>query len=103
MTLRKDTIAGRLIYQANVLEQMGLPLGRYASSSGPLFFTLPTALFTVRSVSASSFAGFINDAAASGSPFIHRSQASGSRTFRFGFDPASVVAMRHLQPSVRIL
>lgn len=37
------------------------------SSSGPLFFTLPTALFTGRLTSTSSFAGFIRAAAASGS------------------------------------
>ena len=51
----------------------------YASSSGPLFFTLPTAFETGRLTNTSSFAGFISADAASGSPFIHRSQVSGSK------------------------
>ena len=44
---------------------------RYASSSDPLFFTLPTAVNTGRLTNASSFAGFISAAAASGWRCIH--------------------------------
>jgi hypothetical protein len=53
---------------------VALILHRAASSnSGPLFFTFPTAFDTGRLASTSSFAGFISAAAASGSPFNHRS------------------------------
>jgi hypothetical protein len=51
-----------------------------SNRSGVLFFTLPTDLLTGRLTSASSFAGFISAAAASGSAFSHRSQVSGSST-----------------------